>query len=112
MACRVRGVGGPWPAGLLHGVGAEEVCFGLGARPKARPRNVPITPSSWGHSELPLRGSPLRGLLPFLTRRTGPESCSITSATSVAEDNIDPTKGICEIIAGYKPVLFYLRKDK
>ena len=79
---------------------------------KARRRNVPSTPSSWGHSELPLSASPLRGLLPFETRRTGPESCSITGATSVAEDKVDPTKGICEIIAEPKPVLFYLRKDK
>lgn len=104
-------MGGPWPSGLLQGLGAEEVCFGLGARLKARPRNVPITSSSREHSELPLRASPLRGLLPILIR-TGLEFCSITSATSVAEDNIDPTKGICEIRAGPKPILFYLRKDK
>ena len=105
-------MGGPWPSGLLQGLGAEEVCFGLGARLKARPRNVPITPSSREHSELPLRASPLWGLLPVLTRRTGPEFRSTTSATSVAEDNIDSTKGICEIRAGPKPVLFYLRKNK
>lgn len=56
VACRIRGVGRPWLAGALQGVGAEEVGFGQGDRPKARHVTHPSPRPPWGAWSLPSEG--------------------------------------------------------
>lgn len=94
----------------LQGKEAEEVCFGQRARQKARHGNIIITSSSLGRWRPPTGSATLSDCK--TRHRVLPSGRPITGAISATEDRAHPAKGLCRMMLGPKPGLFYLRKTK